>query len=329
MVGNIVAADKIEIPLKIKLKAWWNGYDLNDIKDRLKALENDGAPKEKDAPSEQSTDTPPENAIENIPWDKLRMEMTQLIWGDGYCGPGGKEHIEKMCKLLTMNSEMSAIVVGAGLGGPSRVLADGFGVWITGFEISKELAERGMQMSTDAGLASKAAIHHLDPEKDNPFDRRYDRAFSKEALYCFPDKDKIIKDVYDTLKDDALFLITDYTLSDVASLENPDVQKWLKQEASQPYPVPHDKIKSILEKTGFTVRVNEDISQEYITLIESSWSKAADIAKQLATKGNEGVNAITSLMQEAEFWALRAKLLKEGHIQVWRFLANKPNEELR
>ncbi len=322
-------AKDIKVPFGLRCKAWWNGYDLDDVKERLLAArqEDTSAATNDDAPV--TKEPSPTEEISSLPWDKLRMEMTQLIWGDGYCGPGGREHIESMCKLLTMNSEMSAIVIGAGLGGPSRVLAEEFGVWITGVELSRELATQGMQMSTDAGLASKAIIQHLDPEQDAPFDRRFERAFSKEALYCFPDKVKILKDTYDTLKDDALFLITDYTLTDISVLENPDVQKWLKQEATRPYPVTTANMQSAIEEAGFSLRVNEDISKEYIKLIESSWSKAATIAGQLADKGAEGVKAVESLMAEAEFWALRAKLLKEGHIHVWRFLANKQKEQIR
>lgn len=319
-------AKDIKVPLKLRFKTWWNGYDLDDVKARLIALEDVD-----ELEGGKSTDETAvaETKVASLPWDKLRVEMTQLIWGNGYCGPGGKEHIEGMCKLLTMNSEMSAIVIGAGIGGPSRVLAEGFGVWITGYELSKDLAEQGMQMSTDAGLGSKAIIEHIDPEQKDPFSRQFDRAFSKEALYCFPDKAKILKDTYDTLKNNALFLITDYTLTDISVLENPDVQKWLKQEATQPYPVTADMMKTSLEEAGFTIRVNEDISSEYIGLIEQSWAKAATVAHHLSEKGDDGVKAIKSLMEEAEHWALRAKLLKEGHIHVWRFLANKPSKEIR
>jgi len=335
------AVKDIKIPIKLRFLTWWNGYDLDDVKARLMTqqgndVENDpdGNNAAKDAEATETSETTEVPSLTDDPdaalsWDTLRMEMTQLIWGEGYCGPGGKEHIETMSKLLTMNSEMSAIVIGAGLGGPSRVLAEEFGVWIAGFELSKDLAERGMQMSTDAGLGSKAVIHHLDPAEEDPFERRYDRAFSKEALYCFPDKAKILKDTYDTLKDGALFLISDYTLADASALENPDVQKWLAQEAIRPYPVTADVLKTTLEETGFILRVNEDISQEYIGLIEASWSKAGTLSKQLAQKGDEGAKAIKTLMAEAEFWALRAKLLKEGHIRVWRFLANKQPEQMR
>ncbi len=319
----------IKISFKLRCQAWWNGYDIEDVKARLLARKTGNSPdKDKFSMAEEPAPTI-EEGVSSLPWDKLRMEMTQLIWGDGYCGPGGKEQIEKMSKLLGLNSTMSAIVIGAGFGGPARVLAEEFGVWITGFELCKELAKKGMEMSTDAGLASKAIINHLDPAQEKPFDRSYDRAFSKEALYLFQDKEKILQDTYDTLKEGALFLITDYTLSNAAALENPDVQKWLKQEATQPYLATTAIMQEAIEKTGFSLRVNEDISDEYVKLIEGSWSKAAAIAQELAKKGSEGTKAIESLMAEAEFWALRAKLLKEGHIHVWRFLGYKQNSELR
>ncbi|MCF8473121.1 MAG: class I SAM-dependent methyltransferase [Emcibacter sp.] len=325
MVEDIKDIKDIKVPIKLRIKAWWNGYDLEDVKARLRELRDHETSLSTLKASPKGT----EPDVSSLPWDKIRMEMTQLIWGEGYCGPGGKDHIISMCKLLTMNSEMSALIIGAGLGGPARVLAEEFGVWITAYELSEELATQGMKISNDKGFGSKAIIRPFDPTQENPFDRHYDRAFSKEALYCYPDKVKIIKDVFDTLKHGALFLITDYTLTDISSLENKDVQKWLKQEPSPPYPVTTDNMKTTLEKAGFILRVNEDVSKEYVELIEHSWAKAATVAEHLAAKGEEGTKAIKSLMKEAEFWALRAKLLKEGHIHVWRFLANKPNEKIR
>lgn len=329
--------NKIKVPFKLRFKTWWEGYDLEEVKQRILAheeqqdamSEEEKLEEQEIARSKRRDPAGLEGEISTLPWDKLRMEMTQLIWGVGYCGPGGRKHIETMSRLLTLNSKMSALIVGAGLGGPTRVLAEEYGVWVTGFELSEELAEQAMQLSVDAGLASKAIIKPLDADSDTPFDRKYDRAFSKEALYFFPDKAKIIQDIYDTLKDGALFLITDYTLSDLASLENPDVRKWLKQEAIHPFPVTSEKMKSVLESVGFTIRVNEDVSEEYVEMIEKSWSKAAVVAKDLATKGAEGIEAINSLMEEAEFWALRARLLKADLIHVWRFLAHKPNKEIR
>ena len=311
--------NKIKVPFKLRFKTWWEGYDLEDVKQRiLEHEEQQDAMSEEEKLVEQeitrSTRRDPaglEGEISTLPWDKLRMEMTQLIWGVGYCGPGGRKHIETMSRLLTLNSKMSALIVGAGLGGPTRVLAEEYGAWVTGFELSEELAEQAMQLSVDAGLASKAIIKPLDADSDTPFDRKYDRAFSKEALYFFPDKAKIIQNIYDTLKDGALFLITDYTLSDLASLENPDVRKWLKQEAIHPFPVTSEKMKSVLESVGFTIRVNEDVSEEYVEMIEKSWAKASIVAKDLATKG--AVEMLSyALKDELRPEGIRVTLLRSG-----------------
>ncbi|WP_339862131.1 SAM-dependent methyltransferase [Paremcibacter congregatus] len=325
--------EEIKVPLKLRLRAWWHGYDLEDIKLRLMAQAGAAmsdtdilAAIDKDKAQDQTG--PDTDKTSALPWDKIRVEMTQLIWGDGYCGPGGRKHVIDMCKLLSMDSKMSAIVIGAGLGGPARVLTEEFGVWITGYEQSPELSEQANELSKKAGLEKKVIVHPFDPAKASPFDRKYERALSKEALYCFPDKDKVIKETYNTLKDNALFLLTDYVLSDISSLENPDVQKWLKQEAFQPYPVPSKNITTALEKAGFTIRVNEDVSKEYVELIEQSWAKAKTVAEHLTGKGPEGLAAVKTLMVEAEFWALRAKLIKSGLIGVHRFLAHKPAQPL-
>ena len=165
-----------KIPLKLRLKAWWNGYDVNDMKARLNKGDADDVSANSDTSSE-SPEAPeavpaPKAAMEEakdrlsgnlavLPWDETRMEVSQLVWGQGYCGPGGPEHIKAMSKLLAMTPEMSAAVIGAGLGGPCRVMAEEFGVWITGYEESPELAKKGMSLSTMAGLGKKAEISCL------------------------------------------------------------------------------------------------------------------------------------------------------------------------
>ncbi|WP_321397249.1 methyltransferase domain-containing protein [Emcibacter sp.] len=330
-----------KIPLKLRLKAWWEGYDVNEMKDRLKkdGPEEDasgGEPSADDEGTPQAVPAPKAAVSESadrlsgnlavLPWDDTRMEVSQLVWGQGYCGPGGPEHIKAMSKLLAMTPEMSAAVIGAGLGGPCRVMAEEFGVWITGYEESPELAKKGMSISTMAGLGKKAEISSYDPTAEDPFNRRFDRAFAKEALYTVKDKTNLISKMYEKLKDDALFLITDYTLSGPEVLEDDNVQKWLKQEINRPYPVTAEMMAALLEKAGFMIRVNEDISDLYIELIAKSWANADKIAAVLASDNGENCPEIGVLMKEASFWSLRAKLLREKKVHVWRLLAYKPAE---
>ena len=317
--------NSVKVPIKWRLKAWWEGYDLDDIRDRLDCGD-EIEEIEEIANDPEEIDEPECDAPEAMVWDDKRLETAQLIWGEGYCGPGGSEYVASMSKLLGMTSKMSVAVIGAGLGGPSRVLAEEFGAWITGYEQSENLAEKGMALSVKAGLEGKAPIQHYDPKSDEAFERTFDRAYSKEALYTVEDKDKLFTNVFEQLKDSGLFLINDYTLSSVDALANKDVQKWLRQEPSQPYPVPSETMEKLLTDCGYVLRVNEDITETYIDMIAKSWAGVDKVIESLTKHPEDQSETIQRLIKEAEYWMLRSKIMKEGHVKAWRFLAYKPTE---
>lgn len=308
--------------MKWRLKAWWEGYDIDDIRARLAR----GEDIEEIANEPEEVQEPESDAPEAMVWDDKRLETAQLIWGEGYCGPGGAEYVTSMSKLLGMSSKMSVVVIGAGLGGPSRVLANEFGAWITGYEQSDNLAEKGMALSVKAGLEGKAPIKNYDPGSDDPFERTFDRAYSKEALYTVEDKPKLLQNVFNQLKDGGLFLINDYTLSSVDALADKDVQKWIRQEPSQPYPVPNDTMEKLLTDCGYILRVNEDITDQYIDMIAKSWAGVDKVIESLTKSKEDQSETIQRLIKEAEYWMLKSKTMKDGHVKAWRFLVYKPSE---
>lgn len=312
----------VKVPMKWRLKAWWEGYDIDDIRARLAR----GEDIEEIANEPEEVQEPESDAPEAMVWDDKRLETAQLIWGEGYCGPGGAEYVTSMSKLLGMSSKMSVVVIGAGLGGPSRVLADEFGAWITGYEQSDNLAEKGMALSVKAGLEGKAPIKHYDPGSDEPFERTFDRAYSKEALYIVEDKPKLLQNVFNQLKDGGLFLINDYTLSSVDALADKDVQKWIRQEPSQPYPVPNETMEKLLTDCGYILRVNEDITDQYIDMIAKSWAGVDKVIESLTKSKEDQSETIQRLIKEAEYWMLKSKTMKDGHVKAWRFLVYKPSE---
>jgi len=314
--------EDIKVPLKMRMKAWWEGYDVNDIKERMAA--NRAEPETAPEPEKKAE---PEVEVEKAVWDEARIAATQLIWGDGYCGPGGPENVIAMSKLLALSPKHSAMVIGAGLGGPSRVLASEFGVWISGYESSDALAERGMQMSIDAGLEKKAPIHHKDLNSITEFERKFDRAYSKESLFTVENKTQLLQKVFEHLKDDSLFLVTDYVVKDQDSLAKPDVISWLRQEPIDPYPVTSDTMVQALENSGFSIRVNEDITDQYLNMISEAWACADNVVQLLAEQGPDGTKNLMMIMKEAEFWGKRTKIMRSGDLKVHRYLAHKASDE--
>src|SRR5690606_29480815 len=143
------------------------------------------------------------------------------------------------------------------------------------------------ELSTMAGLAKKAAIVAYDPAAPEPFDRNFDRVLSKDGMFTVADKGHLIGCVAKKLKADGLFLITDYFLRDEAATADGSYRVWQDGEPSTPYPSTGDGMIALLADHGFTVRVNEDISEQYATMITQAWAEADKVAGQLMANGAE------------------------------------------
>jgi hypothetical protein len=314
---------QIKIPLTDRLKAWWEGYDVRDMEALLRAArEKDHiTPQLKTAPKPQLAAADLELPI--LPWNEARIEISQYIWGEGYCGPGGPDHIIGMSKLMALSPEMSMMVLGAGLGGPARVLAHEFGAWVTGYEASEDLATAGMALSTKHGMAKKAPIQHYSPEMPEPFERNFDRAFIKDTLFTVANKPDLMRKINAKLKVDSLVLVSDYVMASATFREKPEYAQWKAQEPLTPYLYTHDEETALFESTGFTVRVNEDISEHYVSLIAKAWSDVDGAISGLVKGGGKNKPLIDSLLREAEYWSLRSKLMESGDLKMCRILASK------
>lgn len=306
------------MPIALRLKAWWEGYDPDEIKERIAAREVSDAP-----PAAEEKKKPTQLTAENIdPWDEETVDIAQYIWGEGFCGPGGPEYIVALSKLLALSPEMSMLQLGASIGGPARVLAERFGVWMTGYEESATLVAKGNTLSKMAGIDKKAVLTQYDPENVESFDRKFDRALSKESLFTIQDKNNIIAKVEEKLKPGGLFLMTEYVLGSDGVVGKDRYKEWIVGERTHPYPILADELVGMVKKNNMQVRVSEDISMQYIEMITKAWAGADAVAAKLA-KQDDGTQKIQILMREAEFWTRRKKLLETGDLKLWRIVANK------
>ncbi len=312
-------ASEAKLPIKLRLKAWWEGYDPSEIEARLRDRMGDDDI-DFTAAADEAIDL--ESDVPFDPWDSKRIDVSQFIWGEGYCGPGGSEHIITMSKLLTLSPELSMLVIGAGLGGPARTLSEHFGVWITAYEESEALVNAGNELSTMAGMAKKVPIVQYDPEETKEFDRNFDRAFAKECLFHIKNKLQILSAINNNLKPEGLVLATEYTVNDEAFVGTAGYKKWKECEPGTIHPVTKDEFAGLIAESGLQVRVNEDVSEQYIKLIANAWSGADEVIARL-TQEEDGKTLTKTLLREAEFWNCRSELLKAGDISVRRVLAYK------
>ena len=307
--------------LRNRLRAWWEGYDQEEYEAWLKSKEVPEEPEDEPAPPPP----PPANEepLRSIAWKPKRIKIANLIWGEGYCGPGGSQYVIDLVKLLGLTPEMSVLIVGGGLGGPARALAANYGCYVSAYEASPELAEAGSELSVGAGLGRKAPIEHMDFESMAPFTRKFDAAVAKEALLTIRHKTEVVREVFASLKSSRLFLVTDYVLGDQIGLEDPVIADWLADEPTPCHVVGNDTLVSLFERAGFSVRVKEDQSDHYRSLIARSWADAGQLLSQLMEEGEEGKSLAQVLSDEAALWAKRSHLLEQKKLSLMRYVLEK------
>ena len=72
--------EQVKVPMKWRMKAWWEGYDLNDVKAAL-AHGGDVEQELKNKSQIKEDVKPLADNDEAMVWDDKRLETAQLIWG--------------------------------------------------------------------------------------------------------------------------------------------------------------------------------------------------------------------------------------------------------
>ncbi len=300
----------------LRLRAWWEGYSPEEYLAWLEARRAKGTT----GKHKTGAATSP---VTEIAWKPDRIKVANLIWGEGYCGPGGPQHVVDLSKLLGLTPDMSVLIVGGGLGGPARALAGNFGCYVTAYEESAELAAAGTELSVGAGLGRKAPIEHFDFENIEPFTRKFDAAVAKESLLTIKNKSGVLREIFASLKPQQLVLITDYVLEDSTSADDPEVAEWLKAEKTKCHLLRNEAMIGLIERAGFLVRVKEDQSESYRSLIAESWSESGQIIQQLSQEAEENQSLIQTLLDEATRWARLSHLLEGNKLRLMRYVLEK------
>lgn len=301
-------AGKGKIPFWVRLKAWWEGYDLA-IRPKQKNVADAG-------------DLPPDavDYTSDSP-RSLRLEVMQQIWGKGMSGPGDEEYILRLVKPLALNPAHTVIDVGAGLGGATRLISEKFDIWITGLEADREVAEAGMELSTMAGLAKRAPVHYFDMDRYEFRENSIDCVFSKEALFTVEDKDRLLKEIIRMVRPRGQLLFTDYVLAENA--DKRAVYDWAEGEPRRPSPWTMRDYEAMLTDSRLDIRIKEDITDEVYGIITGSWARFLSGLKGKRVEKDTSA-AITAAV---ELWTRRTRAIDAGALRICRFHALKKEAE--
>lgn len=302
-----IKPDRSQVPFKLRLQAWWQGADVV-------VRRREGRPKAGPRPRPVIGHHDPER-----PWQTPRAKVFGMLWGNGFSHPGDAEHVLELVKPFALDPAMTVVDLCAGLGGGARAIVEEFGVWVTGMEPDRELAEAGMQISTGAGLAKKAEITHYDPETLDIRAGTVDCLLCRQLLHRIADKSKFMRAIDRALKNRGQIVLTDYVLADGSKSESPAIQAWMAGEATPMSPWTTEQYVQVLKEFDFDVRVVEDMTASYRSMVLKGWAGLTG-ATEGATVDPELAKV---LLDELERWTRRIAAFDAGDLKLVRFFAIK------
>ena len=312
---------------RLRLEAWWHGYDAEEYSawragNGATAESSDGLSIDlPELPSLDFDDVPPQDPL----WPSARIDVAERLFGPGYTVPGGAEEVVELVKPMALTPVHSFLDLSAGMGGPGAALVQRYGVWVTGYEPNAALASTAETRLPTLKGGDQVSVRHYDPESISLRSKSFDAILSQDAMHRVQDKNRLLAQVHDILKDWGQFVMTDYVLTK-GDGPSPHARRWID---TLPPPVAlwtKDVYETALADLGFDIRIVEDRSASHAELIRKAFSQF------LKKPGSEGLTSqpaevAQALMREAEDWARRAALLASGEIALYRFFVIKPGDD--
>lgn len=256
-------------------------------------------------------------------WPEWRIELMERLWGEGFLLPGGEDFVTELAKPLNISEKASVLVVGSGMGGPARLIAETFKTFVDGIEQDRELAEASAERATVIGGLKRVKIGHMDYDGETSFGRRYDAIIGQEALLPLNHKQQLIVTCATALKTGGKLVLTDFALPDDAVIDD-DFRLWLTREHTNAAPVSEAELRVLTKQNGMIVRVVEDMTNRYLKLALEGWTGF----EKWFNENSHRRDILEPMLEEAERWSQRINLLKAGKLRYVRMLAIKSRPRL-
>jgi cyclopropane fatty-acyl-phospholipid synthase-like methyltransferase len=248
-------------------------------------------------------------------WPPIRIDINARLWGEGYISPGGEYEAMRLANPLGLSTAASLLLLNCGPGGPVRTMASQLGVWVTGFEADPDLLAAGTALCAHSGLGRRALMQSW-----NPAAPRFERRSFHHSIAFDPVREEapeaVLAAIALALRPEGQIALVQTVADTPLDPSDPMVCRWARMEGRSPSLPNEATISRVLGRLGFEIRVAEDISQRHARLAVRDWHKAI---RELREKPEPA--AAATLVQEAELWLLRIRLIRRGKIRFLRWHA--------
>jgi SAM-dependent methyltransferase len=162
-------------------------------------------------------------------YDESMLALLQIIWGDGFLSPGGREEIARLLEGSSI-AGCNVLDIGCGLGAIDELLVREHGASaVVGVDIDPELVKRMQSRMARAGLGDLIEGRRVDGGP-LPFEAAsFDVVFSKDSLVQIPDKAAIFAEILRVLRPGGRFIASDW-LRGGSGAYSPEMMEFFRLE---------------------------------------------------------------------------------------------------
>lgn len=310
------------MPLKYRLRAWWEGYDISELGRILsrRAAEAEPAlrePAERPAGRTQRTAGAIVSKKRDAEgWSAARIAASQIVWGENSLSPRGEALLKSTATRLGLGQRSRILHLGAELGGTGHLLEQGLGCKVLCAETLTELLGAGDGTTRPLAAGDEPLLPGVD------FILVDGLAERAEPLAT------ILREQSSGLGPGGTMMLRALVMTDERNATSVRFRTWAENEPVRPRLRSSDELSRILQEARLSVTASASASQEYADEVERCWGDALDRIRALH-RDPVGRALIPTLLDEGERWLRRIELIREGVLGVRHFSAVRRDRSRR
>ncbi len=169
------------------------------------------------------------------------------------------EATRELAEFAGIEAASRVLDVGSGIGGPARYLAESRGCKVVGIDLTSEYCRVAEALTERAGLADKVTFQPANA-LDLPFgDGEFDVPWTQHVAMNIAGRPRLYREMHRVLKPGGKIAL--YDVVAVAGAEPMFPVPWAR-DPSTSFLLEPDALHTLLEKTGFAIRVWRDATPE-------------------------------------------------------------------
>jgi phosphoethanolamine N-methyltransferase len=252
-------------------------------------------------------------------YDESMLTLLQIIWGEGFLSPGGREEIARLLEGSSL-AGCKVLDIGCGLGAIDELLVREHGAGsVIGVDIDPELIERMQARMARAALGDRIEGRRVDGGP-LPFEAAsFDVVFSKDSLVQIPDKAATFAEILRVLRPGGRFIASDW-LRGGSGDYSPEMLEFFRLEGIAYNMVTLEESAAALRAAGFRDVQIRDRHAWYLALAQG----------ELKSMEGELGAVIVSRIGEArarsfiDDWRQMVLVLERGELRPGHLKATKP-----